>query len=70
MAMESPQKDILIDASHILTQSILVKLLGRSTGNHHGTIYQIANISETAMIKASVLGSAENFFIMLRMSLK
>ena len=39
MATESPQKDLLIDASHILRQSILVKILGRSTSNYHSTIY-------------------------------
>jgi len=38
-AMESPQKDLLIDASHISRQSILAKILSRSTGNHHVTIY-------------------------------
>jgi len=66
MAMESSQKDLLIDASHISRQLILAEISGRSTGNHYGTIYQIANISETAMINASVLGSAEALFIMLR----
>jgi len=30
MAMESPQNDLLIDASHISRQSILVEILGRS----------------------------------------
>ena len=39
MATESPQKDLLIDASYVLRQSILVKILGRSTGNHYGTVY-------------------------------
>ena len=38
-ATEIPQKDLLIDASHVLRQSILAKILGRSTGNHHGTVY-------------------------------
>jgi len=38
-AMESPQKDLLIDASHVLRQLILVKILSRSTGNHHVTVY-------------------------------
>ena len=38
-AMESPQKDLLIDASHVLRQSILAKILSRSTGNHYITIY-------------------------------
>jgi len=36
---ESPQKDLLINASHILRQSIMAKILSRSTGNHHVTIY-------------------------------
>jgi len=35
-ATKSPQRDLLIDASHILRQSILDEILGRSTGNHHG----------------------------------
>jgi len=39
MAIGSPQKDLLINTSHVLRQSILVEILGRSTGNHHGTIY-------------------------------
>jgi len=39
MAMESPQKDLFIDASYILGQSILAEILGRSTGNHYGTVY-------------------------------
>jgi len=69
-AMESPQKDLLINASHVLRQSILAEILSRLTGNHYVTVYQIANISETTMINASVLGSAEAFFITLRMSLE
>ena len=69
-ATESPQKDLSINASHVSRQSILVKILSKSTGNHYVTIYQIANISETAMIDALVLGSAETFFITLRMSLE
>jgi len=68
--MKSPWKDLLIDASHILRQSILAEILSRSTGNHHVTVYYIANISKTAMIDTLVLGSAEAFFIMLRMSLE
>jgi len=39
MAMESPQKDLLINTSHILKQSVLAKISGRSTGNHYGTVY-------------------------------
>jgi len=39
MAMESPRKDLSIDTSHVLRQSIMAEILGRSTGNHHGTIY-------------------------------
>jgi len=69
-ATESPQKDFLINASHISRQLILAKILSRSTGNHYVTVYQITNISETTMIDASVLGSAEAFFIILRMSLE
>jgi len=38
-ATESPWKDLSIDTSHISRQSIMAKILGRSTGNHHGTIY-------------------------------
>ena len=37
--MESPQKDLSIDVSHILRQSILAKILSRSTSNHYVTIY-------------------------------
>jgi len=39
MAMKSPWKDLLIDTSHILRQSVMDEILGRSTGNHYGTIY-------------------------------
>ena len=39
MAMESPWKDLLINTSHILKQSVLAEILGRSTGNYHGTVY-------------------------------
>ena len=37
--IESPQKDLSIDASHILRQSILAEILSRSTGNHYVTVY-------------------------------
>jgi len=69
-AMESSQKDLLINASHVSRQSILANILSRSTGNHYVTVYSIANISKTTMINTLVLGSAEAFFIMLRMSLE
>ena len=69
-AMESPQKDLLINASHVLRWSILAEISGRSTDNYYGTIYQIIDISETAMINASVLGSSEALFIPLRISLE
>jgi len=39
MATESPQRDLLINASHISRQSVLVKILSRSTGNYHVTVY-------------------------------
>jgi len=38
-ATESPQKDLLIIASHVSRQSILAEILSRSTGNHYVTIY-------------------------------
>jgi len=38
MAMESPQEDLLINASHVSRQSILAKISGKSTGNHYGTV--------------------------------
>jgi len=69
-AMKSSQKDLSIDASHVSRQLILAEILSRSTSNHYVTVYQIANISETTIINALVLGSAEAFFIMLRMSLE
>jgi len=37
--MESPQKDLLINASHVSRQLILAKILSRLTSNHHITIY-------------------------------
>jgi len=39
MATESPQKDLPINTSHTSKQSVLAEISGRSTGNHHGTIY-------------------------------
>ena len=39
MAPKSPWKDLSIDTSHVLRQSIMVEILGRSTGNHYSTIY-------------------------------
>ena len=38
-ATESPQKDLFINASHVLKQTILAKILSRSTGNLHVTVY-------------------------------
>jgi len=38
-ATEIPQKNFLINASHISRQFILAEILSRSTGNHHVTIY-------------------------------
>jgi len=38
-AMESPQKDLLVDISYILRRSILAKILSRLTGNNHVTVY-------------------------------
>ena len=34
-----PLKNLPIDASHVLRQSVLAEILGRSTSNHHSTIY-------------------------------
>ena len=39
MAPESSQKYLSIDTSHILRHSIMAEILGRSTDNHHGTVY-------------------------------
>ena len=39
MATESPWKDLSIDTSHVLKWSVLAEILGRSTGNHYGTVY-------------------------------
>ena len=39
MAPKSPLKDLSIDTSHVSKQSVMAEILGRSTGNHHGTIY-------------------------------
>jgi len=36
---ESPQKDLLINTSHVSRQSILAEILSRSTGNHYVTVY-------------------------------
>ena len=34
-----PLEDLSIDTSHASKQSIMAEILGRSTGNHHGTVY-------------------------------
>jgi len=39
MTTKSPPEGLEIDNSHISRQLILAEILGRSTGNHHGTIY-------------------------------
>ena len=39
MEPKSPWKDLSIDTSHVLKWSVMAKILGRSTGNYHGTIY-------------------------------
>ena len=39
MATESPWKDLSIGTSHISRRSVMAEILGRSTGNHHGTVY-------------------------------
>jgi len=39
MAPKSPWKDLSIDTSHISKWSVMAEILGRSTGNHHGTVY-------------------------------
>jgi len=39
IAIESPWENLLIDTSHVSKQSIIAEILGRSTGNYHGTIY-------------------------------
>ena len=39
MATESPWKDLSIDTSPISKQSVMAEILGRSTGNHYGTVY-------------------------------
>jgi len=36
---ESPQKNLSINASYILRQSILAKILSRSTSNYYVTVY-------------------------------
>ena len=39
MVPESPWKYFSIDTSHISKRSVMAEILGRSTSNHHGTIY-------------------------------
>ena len=48
----------------------MAKISGRLTGNYHSTIYQIADISDIAIIDTLVLGLIEALFITLRISLK
>jgi len=70
MASKSPWKDLLIDTSHVSRQSMMTKISGRSTGNYYSIIYQIADILETAMINAFLLGIRKALLILLKMSLK
>jgi len=70
MALESPWKDLLINASYILRWSILAKISGKPVDNYYGTIYQITNISRTTTIDALLLGTEESLFIPPRMSLE
>jgi len=39
MAIESPQKNLSINTSHVLRQLVLAKISGKSIGNHYDTIY-------------------------------
>ena len=39
MTMESPLQDLSIDTSHVSKRLIMAKILGRSTGNYHSTVY-------------------------------
>jgi len=39
MATKIPIKDLSINTSHVLRQSILAKLLSKSVGNYYGTTY-------------------------------
>jgi len=39
MAIESPWENLLIDTSQVSKRSMIAEILGRSTGNYHGTIY-------------------------------
>jgi len=38
-ATESPWKDLSIGTSHVSRRSVTAEILGRSTGNHHGTVH-------------------------------
>jgi len=49
---------------------MMTKISGRSTGNYYSIIYQIADILETAMINAFLLGIRKALLILLKMSLK
>jgi len=37
--MESPQKDIFLNANHVSKWLILAEISGKSTSNHYGTVY-------------------------------
>jgi len=50
IAPKSPWKYISIDTSYVSKQSIMAKILGRSTDNYYDTVYLITNILETTMI--------------------
>jgi len=39
MAMKSPWEDLFINTGYVSKRSVLAEILGRSTGNHYGTIY-------------------------------
>ena len=52
MATESPWKDLLIGTSHASKRSVLVKILGKSTGNHCKKAKLQAGIKPTALCSA------------------
>ena len=52
MATESPWKDLLIGTSHVSRWSIMVEILGRSTGNHCKKAKLQAGIKPTALCSA------------------
>jgi len=63
-ALESPLKDLSIDTSHVSRQSMMAKILGRSTGNllNHQYLRNCHDLSFAFRYQRSPLHTSQNEF--------